>query len=129
MNEGMYMRRILTTAILAAMLVLAMAPTAIAKTAEGATERGLTCFNAGPDNWTHCIDGAAVGGPRMFVMVFSEDGTVYFGDEQLRRDDKYAGEPCFAENLDTWEGPLGPDLTGDGVGNYFGCHNFDTGRG
>jgi len=127
--RGMYVRRSITTAILAAMLVLAMAPTAMAKTAEGAAERGLTCFNAGPDNWTHCIEAQEIGAARLFVMVFSEDGTVYFGDEQLRRSDKYAGEPCPAEMLDTWEGPLGPDLDGDEVGDYFGCHNFDTGRG
>ena len=127
---GDTMKRTMIAAILAATLVLVMAPAAFAsgKTAPDAAERGWTCFNAGPDNWTHCLQAEQIGTPRILVMVFSEDGTEYLGDEHLIRADKYDGRPCPADNLETWDGPLGPDLDGDGVGDYFGCHAYDTGR-
>ncbi len=124
------MKRTMISAILAAMLVLVMAPAAFGsgKTAPDATERGWTCFNAGPDNWTHCFQAQRIGAPGVTVMIFSEDGTDYLGDEALIRKDKYNGEPCSTDNLETWDGPLGPDLDGDGEGDYFACHLFDTGR-
>jgi hypothetical protein len=124
------MRRTVIAMALATAMTLAVAPAALAsgQTAGGAEDRGLTCFNAGPDNWIHCIDAGRVGAPGFFVMIFSEDGDVYLGTERLVRSDKYNGDPCLEDNLDVWDGPLGPDLDGDGEGDYFACHLFDTGR-
>ncbi len=115
---------------LAAAMTLVAAPAALADgyTASTAEHAGSFCFNAGPDNWTHCLDTQQIGNPSIQVKIFSEAGDVFLGTEQLVRDDIYSGHPCPQDNLDTWDGPLGPDLDGDGEGDYFACHNFDTGR-
>ena len=83
-------------------------------------EAGYTCFNAGPDNWTHCIKDFSK--KSISVKVFSEDGETFFGTEALLHLSRYSGQPCPQDNLETWDFGAGPG------GEYFACHHFNTGR-
>jgi len=136
------MRRTTIAAIMTAVMVLAITPAALAggPTATDAQERGYTCFAAGPDNWAHCLRAEQIGNKLVKVRIFTEavfdeetglilsGGDEYLGSEDLVRANAYDGRPCTEDNLEVWDGPLGPDLDGDGQGDYFACHRFDTGR-
>ena len=136
------MKRTITALTLVAAMLLLLAPAASAgapPTASDAQERGYTCFTAGPDDWTHCVRAEQFGNKLVKVRIFSpaefnEDGlivaggSVFLGSEDLVLDTAYDGRACPEDNLAVWDGPLGPDLDGDGEGDYFACHRFDTGR-
>jgi hypothetical protein len=89
-------------------------------TAEQMANAGYFCFNAGPANWTHCLNPRLLGNPAVSVKVFSEDGSEFLGTEQLMRYDIYSGQPCPQDDLNQW------DFLGEPP--YFACHHFHTGH-
>ena len=89
-------------------------------TAGQMVQAGYFCFNAGPSNWTHCLNPLLLGNPAVQVKVFSEDGSQFLGTEQLIRYDIYSGQPCPQDGIDQW------DFLGDPP--YFACHHFNTGH-
>jgi len=90
------------------------------QTADKLVKAGYFCFNAGPANWTHCLNPRLLGNPAVSVKVFSEDGRQFLGTEQLMRYDIYSGQPCPQDGLNQW------DFLGDPP--YFACHHFHTGH-
>ena len=104
---------------LVAMVLFASGSSAGGVTAGQLARAGFDCFNAGPNNWTHCLNFTHFGNPAVRVMVFTEDGEQFLGTEQLLRPDIYAGQPCPQNGLDAWD--FVPDA------GYFACHHFDTG--
>ncbi len=90
-------------------------------TADQLTRAGFDCFNAGPNDWTHCINFRHFGRPAVRVLVFTEDGGVFLGTEQLLRPDIYqrGAPPCPQDGLDMWVFEVEPQ--------YYACHHFDTG--
>ena len=92
------------------------------QTAEQMENAGFDCFNAGPNDWTHCMDlDKLLGGhPVVPVKVFSEDGSEFLGTELLLHGDVYAAQPCPQDDLNLWD-PL------DGT-PYYACHHFSTGH-
>lgn len=104
---------------LVAMVLFASGSSARGVTAEQLARAGFDCFNAGPNDWTHCLSFRHFGNPSVRVMVFTEDGEQFLGTELLLRGDIYAGQPCPQNGLDAWD-------FDDGIG-YFACHHFDTG--
>ena len=105
---------------LVAIVLFASGGSARGITAGRLSEAGFLCFNAGPNNNTHCLRPLLLGNPAVSVMVFSEDGNQFLGTEQLLREDIYMGQPCPQEGTDPW------DFLGEPP--YFACHHFDTGR-
>ena len=89
-------------------------------TAGQLAEAGFDCFEAGPSNWTHCLNLQKFGKPAVRVLVFSEDGSEFLGTEQLLREDIYAGQPCPQDGLGSWDS--------EAVPGYFACHHFSTGH-
>lgn len=81
---------------------------------------GNFCFNAGPSNWTHCLNPGLLGNPALSLKVFSEDGSDFFGTEQLIRYDLYNGQPCPQDGLNEWDFLVEPP--------YYACHHFHTGH-
>ncbi len=86
---------------------------------------GWTCFNAGPNNWTHCLKPRFdPTGESQIVKVFSVDGDTFLGTALLILDDLYAGQPCATDGGGEYALlPAAPD--GFPVA-YRACHHFDT---
>lgn len=101
--------------------LLTMTPAAAAQlTSAQLVQAGFLCIVAGPHDWIHCLNSQllAKGGPAIQVVVFSGDGSIFLGTEQLLREDKYAGQPCPQDDQPMWE-PV------DGI-PYVACHHFGT---
>ena len=113
------------TMTVAALLPIVMAAGSSGVAAAGHTasqmeQAGYFCFNAGPANWTHCLNPGLLGNPAVSVKVFSEDGSEFLGTEQLMRYDIYSGQPCPQDDLNQWDFLVEPP--------YFACHHFHTGH-
>ncbi len=108
----------MTMVSLVAIGLLASGNAAADLTADKLSRAGFDCFQAGPHNWTHCLNLQKFGKPAVRVLVFSTDGDVFLGTEQLLREDRYRGQPCPQDGLDMWDG--------EAVPGYFACHHFET---
>ena len=112
------------------LVILAIAMAAILLSPVNAQSRGLTadqlvaagylCFEAGPNDWIHCLLERKLGKRVIPVKVFSIDGSEFLGTEQLLREDTYAGQPCPQDGLAQWDALAVP--------GYYACHHFDTGH-
>ena len=104
----------------AGMALVAMANNAMADlTSEQLIQAGFLCDNAGPHDWVHCLNGQTLGGGRRIqVLVFTVDGSILLGTEQLIHEDNYHGQPCPQDGLTEWE-PV-PGIP------YVACHHFAT---
>ena len=84
-------------ALLSMMLIVATVG-AKGNNASQLEDAGWTCFNAGPNNWIHCMKKDPAAGPSTIpVKVFSVDGEEFLGTELLIRNDLYNGQPCPQE--------------------------------
>jgi hypothetical protein len=126
-----------TLVLFVTMLVLASLPAAAAL-ANGVnpaqlSRAGWDCFNAGPNNWVHCIPPGSNASPAtLSVRVFdTEDVSAseaeFLGTELLIHMSIYNDQPC-------------PQLTGPGHEQvpyedlsktpeplpYYACHHFET---
>ena len=118
------MKRIAKSTIFASLALvslIAFSGSALAgHTASQLSDAGFTCFTAGPFNWTHCVDFDKLveGKPAVSAKVFSEDGSQFFGTEQILRQDLYekSWHPCPQDQLDVWD--LDSDIP------YYECHHF-----
>jgi hypothetical protein len=90
-------------------------------TAEQMERAGYDCFEAGPNDWIHCMDLDKLenANPVVPVNVFSVDGSEFLGTELLLHEDTYAAQPCPQDDLNLW---------GDTGFGYFACHHFSTGH-
>jgi hypothetical protein len=96
-------------------------------------EAGWTCFNAGPNNWVHCIQPGADASPATIsVRVFdTQDASAsqaeFLGTELLIHVDLYNGQPCPQLNGPAGEPVLYEDLRQTPAPlPYFACHHFET---
>jgi len=104
---------------LAAIMLFASGANAGGLTSMQLERAGYFCFVAGPNDWIHCLLERKLGDRAVSVKVFSEDGMMLLGTEQLLREDVYlhGKPPCPQNGLDEW----------DFGGFYYACHHFDTG--
>jgi hypothetical protein len=89
---------------------------------------GWTCFNAGPNNWVHCVPpGSGASSATMSVRVFdtqdvNDAEAEFLGTELLIHVDLFHEQPCPQDESGEYEdlretpAPL----------PYFACHHFDT---
>jgi hypothetical protein len=113
--------------MLVAVLMSVLAPAAFAGGQTSATleNAGWDCFEAGPNNWTHCVAPSTANGTRSpeakgtVVKIFSVDGSEFLGTELLISASVYAGQPCSTDG----GGAYGyvPPL------DAYACHRFSTG--
>ena len=108
----------MTMVSLVAIGLLASGNATAGLTAEQLSRAGFDCFPAGPNLWTHCLNLQKFGKPAVRVLVFSTEGDVFLGTEQLLRADRYRGQPCPQDGLDMWDS--------EAVSGYFACHHFET---
>ena len=84
---------------------------------------GWFCFNAGPNNWTHCNPPGTnmknAPPATIQVKVFGEEGHPFLGTEILVRADLYSGQPCATDGGETYHF-LGEEFP------YYACHHFST---
>ena len=119
----MKVRRITTLMVsLAVIGLFASGANAGGLTSNQLSEAGVDCFNAGPNDWIHCLSLQKFGKPAVPVLVFTEDGSEFLGTEQLLREDIYirGGPPCPQDGLESWDS--------ESVPGYFACHHFETGH-
>ncbi|MCL1601631.1 MAG: hypothetical protein M3112_08870 [Actinomycetia bacterium] len=124
------MKKLLTTMSLVAALMLVLAPAAVAggrgsggHSADQLAQAGWTCFNAGPNDWTHCASPGkkSTSAKSTNIKVFTKNGSAFLGSEILLSADVYNGQPCATDNGEPYH-----DLSGVGTGPY-ACHHFSTG--
>jgi hypothetical protein len=96
-------------------------------------EAGWTCFNAGPNNWVHCIaPGSGASPVTMTVRVFDTQDVnateaEFLGTESLMHVDYYKQQPCPQLNGPGGEQHLYEDLRlSPEPLPYFACHHFET---
>lgn len=91
-------------------------------TADRLADAGFDCFEAGPNDWIHCMDLDRLlnGDTVVPVKVFSTDGSELLGTELLLHEDVYVAQPCPQDELNLWA-PL------EGT-PFFACHHFLTGH-
>jgi hypothetical protein len=107
-------------ALLSMMMIVATVG-AKGNTAAQLDNAGWTCFNTGPNNWTHCWKKGPGASPSTVpVKVFSEDGTDFVGTELLIRADLYNGQPCPQEGGGEY---AELDFESDGTIDYYACHH------
>jgi hypothetical protein len=91
-------------------------------TADQLVAAGWTCFNAGPNNWTHCNPpGTGNSDSVIQVKVFGESGYPFLGTESLIHKDIYERgrqQPCSTDG--------GGPYHFLGVPPYYACHHFST---
>ena len=111
-------RKLVFLLVVLLLLIVVSTVSAHGNNSDRLTKAGWTCFNAGPNNWTHCTapGKSMTSGKVGNVMVFGVDGHPFLGTEILISAEVYNDQPCATDGGGLYH-ELGP---------WMACHHFDT---